>query len=74
MNDAIVTGIEIDVNGQQLRVPLGATVEDLLDQLQLAKRGIAVELNQQIVPRQRHPKRQLRPGDQVEIVTLVGGG
>ena len=50
------------------------TIRRLLDQLKLPTRGIAVEVNQQIVPRDQHAKRELADGDRLEIVSLVGGG
>jgi len=64
----------ITVNGQEQTVPEGSTVADLLAVLQHNPRYLAVERNQQLVPRTQHASCQLTAGDQVEIVTLVGGG
>lgn len=50
------------------------TVADLLADLQLRPQLVAVEINEQLVPRAHHAERQLAEGDRVEIVTLVGGG
>ena len=47
---------------------------ELLAQLSLKPRFVAVERNLQIVPRAEHDECVLQPGDQLEIVTLVGGG
>jgi thiazole synthase len=66
--------IEILVNGEQYRLPAGNTLADLLSRLGLEPRRIAVEVNQELVPRTRLGEYVLRPGDRVEIVTLVGGG
>ena len=41
---------------------------------QLESDGVAVEVNQQIVPRGEHEAHQLQDGDQLEVVSLVGGG
>jgi sulfur carrier protein len=46
----------------------------LLQQLEIPLRGLAVEVNQEIVPRARHAEHLLADGDKLEIVTLVGGG
>ncbi len=68
------TDISIEVNGRQRRVAADCTLADLLGQLKLDARQVAVELNTQLVPRGEHAKQILHPGDQLEIVTLVGGG
>jgi sulfur carrier protein len=64
----------ITVNGQSRDVAQGATVAALLDELNLARQPVAVEINLDLVPRQRHAQHRLADGDRVEIVTLVGGG
>jgi len=40
----------------------------------LTPRFVAVEVNQELAPRVGHENHVLHDGDQVEIVTLVGGG
>lgn len=66
--------MEITVNGQSRQVAEGTTITQLLAELPLATRYVAVEVNQQLVPRQRHAEHRLSPHDRLEIVTLVGGG
>ncbi|MEN6495544.1 MAG: sulfur carrier protein ThiS [Thermoguttaceae bacterium] len=66
--------MNIIVNGQTRQVADGLTVAELLDELKLATRYVAVEVNLEVVPRQAHAQRQLADGDRLEIVTLVGGG
>jgi sulfur carrier protein len=67
-------GMEILVNGESMSIAAGATIADLLRQLGLDHRRVAVELNLQVVPRAEHSARHLSPGDRLEIVTFVGGG
>ncbi len=62
------------VNGMQREVQQHTTVGKLLEELKLPSRGIAVEVNQQIVPRQTYAEHEFSDGDRVEIVSLVGGG
>ena len=50
------------------------TVADLLHSLGKDPAKLAVEVNLTVVPRAEHPKCELKDGDTVEIVTLVGGG
>ena len=52
----------------------GLTLADLVRDLSLEGRPIAVELNRDIVPKGRFGETRLSDGDQIEIVTLVGGG
>lgn len=66
--------MQIITNGQPRRVADGMTVAQLLDELQLSAKPVAVEVNRQLVPRQRHAGHRLAEGDRLEIVTLVGGG
>ena len=66
--------MSIEVNGARRQVDDGTTVADLLTLLGVATPMVAVERNRDIVPRSRHGSTLLRDGDQVEIVTLVGGG
>lgn len=66
--------ITILVNDDPRSVPSGTSVEALLSLLELKPRFLAVELNRQVIPRSEHSRTVLADGDQVEIVTLVGGG
>jgi sulfur carrier protein len=66
--------VRITVNGEERIVSQGTTVSDLLKILELDARFLAVERNRELVPRGRHGECQLSEGDEVEIVTLVGGG
>ena len=66
--------MEITVNEESRDVKPGTTVAELLGQLSMQPRQVAVERNLQIVPRAEHADCVLEPGDRLEIVTLVGGG
>jgi sulfur carrier protein len=64
----------LTVNGQPREAPDETTVAALLEQLRLDGKPVAVEVNLELVPKQRHAEHRLRDGDKLEIVTLVGGG
>ncbi len=66
--------MQITVNDEPRQAPEQITVAGLLDELGLGDKPVAVEVNLQLVPRQRHAQQRLAAGDKVEIVTLVGGG
>ena len=64
----------ITVNGKvQEHEQLGSLAE-LVEQLSLEASQIAVERNREIVPRASYAETQLVAGDEIEIVTFVGGG
>lgn len=66
--------VNIVLNGQPRELPSRLTVAELLATLQMPSRGVAVEVNMQIVPRSEHERHELHDGDKLEIVSLVGGG
>jgi len=66
--------ITIQLNGEDTEIPENISIEQLLAQLDLTGKRLAVELNQQIIPRSRFAEQDLQAGDQVEIVQAIGGG
>lgn len=66
--------MRIQLNGEPFELTQGQTVADLLQHLELTGRRVAVELNQDIVPRSLHGETPLSEGDQVEVVHAIGGG
>lgn len=66
--------MEIIVNGNKRTVPEGYTAAQLLESLALGNRRIAMEVNEEIVPRSRYPQLHFTQGDRIEIVHAVGGG
>jgi thiamine biosynthesis protein ThiS len=67
-------GIQVSVNGEAVQVPAGSSLGDLLRTLELDRARVAVEHNRRVVPRAEHASLLLNHGDQLEIVTFVGGG
>lgn len=66
--------MQVEVNGDAMELPDGATVSALIESLALTGKRLAVEVNEDIVPRSRHPEFTLSPGDRVEVVHAIGGG
>ena len=66
--------MNIIVNGEEFVFFNGTTVRQLLEQLHLAGRPVAVEQNGQIIPHSTFDQAELSEGDTLEIVTFVGGG
>jgi sulfur carrier protein len=66
--------IELTINGTPQQLPGPLTVTQLVDQLALAGKRVAIERNGEIVPRSQFTETSLKHGDQLEIVVAVGGG
>lgn len=66
--------IRIRVNGAEQDLPPGTTVRALIERLGLSKQACAAEVNKSLVPRKEQDARELKDGDTVELVSLVGGG
>jgi sulfur carrier protein len=64
----------ITINGETHQLSAGSSVADVLAELNLGTGRVAVEVNKLLVTRTDHATHILKDGDQLEIVTLVGGG
>ena len=64
----------ITVNGKPYSVDRPVNLADLLQDMALAGKRIAVEKNGEIVPRSRFNDTRVNDGDRLEIVVAVGGG
>lgn len=72
--DASVISVNVTVNDRPQELGSGATIADLLNQLAITVRHVAVEVNGDLIPREKHDGFQLSDDDRIEVVTLVGGG
>ena len=66
--------MHIELNGKPHVVADGVTVAALIERLALTGKRLAVEVNEEVVPRGRHAVHALADGDRVEIVHAIGGG
>ncbi|MDD3926272.1 MAG: sulfur carrier protein ThiS [bacterium] len=69
--------MRIVVNGQDREVPSGTTLGGLMELLKVDPRRVVVEFNREIINRsswEEHVSRELKEGDALELVQLVGGG
>jgi thiazole synthase len=75
-NDRMVNDgtLSIRVNGEHRRVREGMSLADLALDLGLEPAKVAVERNLEIVPRSTLGQVCVEDGDELEIVTFVGGG
>ncbi|MFO0832123.1 MAG: sulfur carrier protein ThiS [Phycisphaerales bacterium] len=66
--------MRVVVNGVEREVAEGTTVRALIVQMGMGDQAVAAEVNRRLVPRREQEGAVLRPGDSVELVSLVGGG
>ena len=66
--------IAITVNGRAVEIQSPMSVQQLLDTVDVPPNYLAVEVNGEVVPREAFPTVIVSAGDEVEVVTLVGGG
>ncbi|AOU99085.1 thiamine biosynthesis protein ThiS [Acidihalobacter yilgarnensis] len=66
--------MQIILNGQTHEVPDGLTARELVALLELEGRRLALEVNEEVLPRSRFDEYRLDAQDRVEIVHAIGGG
>ncbi len=69
-------GMRVTVNGEEKTFDRELTVMELLEVMNVKFRevGLAVAINEEVVPKSEYTKRKIKEGDRIEIVQLVGGG
>ena len=66
--------IRVSLNGEPREFPAALTFAQLLGELSLEGKRLAIERNGEIVPRSRFGETHLANGDRIEVVVAVGGG
>jgi thiamine biosynthesis protein ThiS len=66
--------MHITLNGKAREVVEGLSVQQLLAELRLQPARVAVQVNLDIIKRERYADVILRPGDTVEVLTFMAGG
>lgn len=66
--------MEITINGQSSEIAASCTLEQLVSELLPSGKGIALAVNQSVVPKSDWPSRRLSPHDSITIITATQGG
>ena len=66
--------IKIKVNGKVKSIPDNCKMLDLVKNLKIPMKKVAIELNQEIIDKKNINKINLKKNDKIEIVHLIGGG
>lgn len=65
---------DVTMNGKSLKIEAGTTIGRLLDEREIERRMVAVELNGEIIPRYDFDSTKIEAGDKLELLQMVGGG
>ena len=65
---------KIQLNGTSYKINKGTNLNELLNKLKIQKNKVAIEVNGEIVEKNKYPNLILNKGDKVEIVQFIGGG
>ncbi|SFR82094.1 sulfur carrier protein ThiS [Marinobacter daqiaonensis] len=66
--------MNVFINGEPRDIPDKSSLQTLIESLGLTGKRLAVEVNEDIVPRSQHSEFRLSENDRVEIVHAIGGG
>ncbi|MDP8245949.1 MAG: sulfur carrier protein ThiS [Candidatus Hinthialibacter antarcticus] len=66
--------ITIQLNGKPKEIQQDCTVMQLLEQLALHHKRVAVEINREILKRDAYEEHRIKDGDEIEVLQFVGGG
>ena len=72
MNNSNVAKIQL--NGDPYEINDGTNLNELLNKLKIQKNKVAIEVNGEIIEKNKYPNLILNKGDKVEIVQFIGGG
>ena len=65
---------KIQLNGKLYEINTGTNLNELLNNLKIQKNKVAIEVNGQIIDKNKYPNLILNKNDKVEIVHFIGGG
>ena len=65
---------KIQLNGDPYEINDGTNLNELLNKLKIQKNKVAIEVNGEIIEKNKYPNLNLNKGDKVEIVQFIGGG
>ena len=66
--------IQIRVNGKVKFIPVNYSISDLVKNLNIPVKKVAIELNQEIIDKKKINRIILKKSDKIEIVHFIGGG
>ena len=66
--------IQIYINGKKKNINSNCNLIDILKEYSLINKLVAVEINQEVIPKSNYKTRKINKNDRIEILELIGGG
>ena len=66
--------IQIYINGKKKNIKTNYNIIDILEEYSLKDKLLAVEINQEVIPKSKYKTRKINKNDRMEILELIGGG
>jgi sulfur carrier protein len=66
--------MNISINGKAKTINDDLHLSQLIEQLELTGKRLAIEVNQEIIPKSEHSEYKIKEDDTIEIVHAIGGG
>ena len=66
--------IQIYINGKKKNINSNCNLINILEEYSLKNKPIAVEINQEVIPRSNYKTKKINKDDRIEILELIGGG
>lgn len=66
--------MQVTINGDRHQLEDGVSLSELLENLELTGKRVAVEINESIVPKSQHSNWTIQADDTIEIIHAIGGG
>ena len=66
--------IQIYINGKKKNINRNCNLIDILKEYSLINKLVAVEINQEVIPKSRYKTITINKNDKIEILELIGGG
>ena len=66
--------IQIYINGKKKNINTNCNLISILEEYSLKNRLVAVEINQEVIPKSNYKTKKINKNDRIEIIELIGGG
>ena len=66
--------IQIYINGKKKNINSNCNLSNILEEYALKNKLIAVEINQEVIPKSNYKTKKININDRIEILELIGGG
>ena len=66
--------IQIYINGKKKNINSNSNLINILEEYSLKNKLLAVEINQEVIPKSNYKTKKINKNDRIEILELIGGG